>query len=293
LKLAGLRDFLGADYASVPLKPIGLRARNALKPWLIRLPQRAMSWRIETRDGRRFKLLAFGRSMRAKRGLMEEHLVALSGLDCVPALVWSDERHLLVEWVEGRTPRVDEPIFARRLAEAFAELYRVGFAWRPRSDLVSGLVEQVRPLFESGRLPNRLEGRLESRLSAALPESVPTAMLCGDQTLANFVLTPEHGLAMIDPGSFQRELPIDIFLAGGSLYDSIDRGAFHEAYAHAQGIDFPFTHREGLRLFHLARSSALQGRVLDRTPAVEVRRKRGLRRRLDAVLARLREALER
>lgn len=288
MKLPELRDFLGVDFSAMPLKSIGLRARNALKPWLIRQPKRAMSYRIDAGDGRTLKLLHFGRSIAERHAMIEERLRALAPLDCVPSLIWRDETHLVMEWVEGATPNADDPHFARRLAEAFAELYRVGYEERPRDEVVADLLELTRPLFGSGLLPAEAEGRLEDQLVGSLPGRIPTGMLCGDQTLANFVLTPDGALSMIDPGSFQPRLPIDIFFLGdGGLYDKIDRAAFHESYAHAQGIDFPFTAAEPLALFQLARRCALEGRVLDRTPAFEVRRRRNLQRSFGAKLERL------
>ena len=140
MKLPELRDFLGTDFSAVPLKPIGLRARNTLKPWLIRQPRRAMSFRIETGDGRRLKLLHFGRTIADRRATVEERLRALASLQCVPTLVWSDPANLVTEWVEGEAPAADDPHFARRLAEIFADLYRVDFEERARGDLVSELL---------------------------------------------------------------------------------------------------------------------------------------------------------
>jgi hypothetical protein len=283
-----LRDFLGVDFTAIPLKPIGLRARNALKPWLIRQPQRAMSYRIETTDGRLLKLLHFGRSIADRHEMIEERLRALASLDCVPALLWSDPTNLVTEWVDGATPDADDPHFARRLAEAFAELYRVGFEELARDEVVSDLLELTRRLFESGQLRPPCEHRLEERLEIGLPERVPTGTLCGDQTLANFILTADGALSMIDPSSFRPRLPIDVFFVGsGGLYERIDRDAFHEAYAHAEGIDFPFTCTEALRLFQLARHCALQLRVLDRTPFVESRRRRNLQRSVGEKLEKL------
>ena len=259
MKLPELRDFLGTDFSAAPLKPTLLRARNALKPWLIRQPQRAMSYRIETSDGRRLKLLHFGRSIANRHAMVEERLRALASLDCVPTLVWSGPTSLLTEWVEGETPAVADPHFASRLAEIFADLSRVGF---------------------------------EERLTSELPARVPTGTLCGDQNLANFILSQDGALSMIDPASLQPNLPIDIFLVeSGGLYDRIDRAAFHESYTRAGGIDFPFTATEVLKLFQLARHCALQSHVLERTPFVEVRRRRNLKRSISGKLDELRSEL--
>ncbi len=292
MKLPELRDFLGTDFSAAPLKPIGLRARNTLKPWLIRQPQRAMSYRIETSDGRRLKLLHFGRSIANRHAMVEERLRALASLDCVPTLVWSGSTSLLTEWVEGETPAVADPHFASRLAEIFADLYRVGFEERTRDEIVSNLLEQTRSLFESGQLPPSCQQRLEERLTSELPARVPTGTLCGDQNLANFILSQDGALSMIDPASLQPNLPIDIFLVeSGGLYDRIDRAAFHESYTRAGGVDFPFTATEILKLFQLARHCALQSHVLERTPFVEVRRRRNLKRSISGKLDELRSEL--
>jgi hypothetical protein len=291
VNLPGLRDFLGSDFRTEPLKPIGLRLRNGLKPWLIRQPQRAMSHLVTTAEGRHHKLLVFGRSIRNRHALIEERLRALAEHPSVPALLWRDESHLLVEWVEGTTPRADDSHFARRLGEALAELYRVGFALRDRSDVVADACSDAAELAASGHLPETVGPRLEERLETSLPESVPTSMLCGDQNLANFILDADGSLHMIDPGSFQWHLPIDIFLMGGSLYQQIDHDAFHEAYAHAGGVAFPFLHAEPLSLIQLVRHCAIQCRVRDRTPLVEPRRRRNLQRSIDEELDRIRSQL--
>ncbi len=292
MKLAGLQEFLGARFTTTPLKPLRLRVRNALKPWPIRQPQRAMSYRIETSDGRRLKLLRFGRSMEARHALLEERLRGLASLDCIPTLVWSDATSLVTEWVEGRAPSAADPHFARRLAEIFAELYRASLEERSRDEVVLDLLTATRSLFAAKHLPSSYQGRLDARLRSELPERVPSGTLCGDQTLDNFILGADGALSIIDPGSLQEKLPIDIFLVeSGGLYDSIDRGAFHESYSHAGGIDFPFTAAEPLRLFQLARHCALQLEVLESTPRFEVRRRQNLERSAGLKLDELRSEL--
>jgi hypothetical protein len=280
-KPPGLRSFLSSSYTSEPLKPIGLRVRNALKPWLIRQPQRAMSYRVSTPDGRRYKLLRFGRSIRDRHRAVADRLQQLADLSFVPSLVWQDERHLLVEYVEGESPRVDDAHFARCLGETLAALYRVGFAERHRKEIVDDVLLHAQELVEAGRLPRTAEEHLVDLLESQLPEKIPTATLCGDQTLANFVLDRDGALHLIDPGAFQENLPIDIFFVCGGLYDRIDRDAFHRAYAAAGGIDFPFRHAEALELIQLVRRCALECRVLATTPPLEVRRHRTLRRKID------------
>ena len=78
MNLPGLRDFLGSNFRTEPLKPMRLRIRNGLKPWLIAQPQRAMSHLVTTQDGRRYKLLVFGRSIRDRHALIEGRLRALA-----------------------------------------------------------------------------------------------------------------------------------------------------------------------------------------------------------------------
>lgn len=292
MKLLGLQEFLGTRITTTALKPRSLRVRNALKPWPIRQPQRAMSYRIDTSDGRRLKLLRFGRSMAARHALLEERLRRLASLDCVPTLVWSDATSLVTEWIEGQAPSFEDPNFARRLAEIFAELYRFNLEERSRDEVVSDLLDSTRSLFAESRLPEACQHRLEARLTRELPERVPSGTLCGDQTLDNFILAEDGTLSIIDPGSLQERLPIDIFLVeSDGLYDRIDRAAFHESYDHAGGVGFPFTAVEPLRLFQLARHCALQLDVFETTPRFEARRRRNLGRSASLKLDKLRSEL--
>jgi len=287
-----LQDFLGTGFTATPLKPMSLRLRNALKPWPIRQPQRAMSYRIEASDGRRLKLLRFGRSMAERHAVLEQRLRRLASLDCIPTLVWSDEASLVTEWVEGEAPSVEDPHFARRLAEIFAELYRADLEERSRDAIVSDLIDSTDSLFAGSRLPIACRQRLETRLTSELPERIPSSTLCGDQTLDNFILAADGTLSIIDPGSLQERLPIDIFLVeSGGLYERIDRDAFHESYSHAGGIEFLFTAAEPLRLFQLARHCALQLGVLETTPRFEARRRRNLERSAGLKLDQLRSEL--
>jgi hypothetical protein len=194
----------------------------------------------------------------------------------------------MVEWAEGATPRADDPHFAGRLGEALAALYRVEFRERPKDELILEFETYARELEQVGRLSDGSNQRLTVQLNDALPNSVPTSTLCGDQTLANFVIGADGSLHMIDPGSFQSNLPIDIFPMGGELYGSVDRNAFHAGYTHARGIDFPFLHARPLELMQRVRRCALRCRVLDHTSSIEARRKRNLKRSIDQKLAQLR-----
>ncbi len=293
MKRLELRAFLGCDFTTRPLKPVGLRARNTLKPWLIRQPQRAMSHLVTAEDGRRFKLLRFPASIVHRREEIEGRLRALAHHPAVPRLALADDHHLLVEWATGTTPRADDPHFARRLGESFAALYRVQQSARPRDEVVSTFVACVSELQQAGRLSPGSDARMAARLEAALPGTIPTSILCGDQTLANFVQCEDGSLFMIDPGSFQSALPIDLFFVGNDgLYDRIDRDAFHEGYGDAGGIEFPFLHAGPLAWMQAARQSSLRSRVLDRTSWLERRRKRNLERRVREGLEALQRVLD-
>ena len=76
---------------------------------------------VEVEDGRRFKLLSTSHN---NRHWINHHLYnyeAASRLDFVPRLIWHDDQHILVEFIEGKTPAIEDDSFAVALGTPFGE----------------------------------------------------------------------------------------------------------------------------------------------------------------------------
>jgi len=285
-----LRDFLGGDYRVEALKSVGLRARNLLKPWLIRQPRRSMACVVHGPDGRRYKLLPRLRPEQLQS--LAETLRLLAPLDAVPNLLWADSRDLLVEWVDGSPPDLAAPSFPVRLGEVFAALHRIGRREAPVDELLEAARADAERLRRGGHLSAALADAIPARLAGELPDRIPQAMLYRDQTRANFLVDDRGDIHLIDLGSFQADLPVDLFLAGSEVYEAIDQAAFREAYAAAGGGDFPFRHGSALKLVHALRVCAREAHILSTLFAFERARRQRLERGFATRLERLRGAVE-
>ena len=270
-----IRRALGESAASLaPLKAAKVyRARQLRRALGERRALPALPYLVTLRDGRRFKLLRGTGSARATvAGLVQLHAV-VGGLPCVPRLVAHDAENLLLEWIDGAAPRIDDPAFAAALGRTLAALHGIEANVVERASLVATLDAIVERAMRAQALNQRGAERMRAWY-AQLPERVRTSVTYADLKEGNLCWGTNGELVLFDLGSFRRHSVTDEHLFAGklsspSLWSRLShRDAFREAYLAAPGA---YPHLFEAQTW-LAPLSALRmaGTILDRRDALPV-----------------------
>lgn len=287
-----LDAFLGPGFVTTPLKRWQTRLRNRLKPWLIRLPRRAMAYLVEASDGRRFKLI---------RGSFEEELALqtartademLSDYDHVPRLKWRGEKELLFEFIEGTEPDVTTSEFAAKLGVAYAGLHRTNHGQMERGQLHDQYACNFDSLIEKGLLSGSDRERFDARVEDGLPERIDTGMVCVDPKGENFIVDPTGRLYFIDVVSLKAGLPVDPYLVGSNMFGQIEQAMFEKSYRDAGGVDYLLHARDTLTLLELTRRCDQEVRVLAGTRRIDARRRGVFRGRIESRIEEIRSLLD-
>ena len=258
-----LADTIGAPYRINSLKSRGFewrrfRRRLQLEGQFL-TPSTAL---VEVKDGRRFKLLSTGQN---NRHWIDHHLYnyeAASQLDFVPRLIWHDDQHILVEFIEGKTPAVEDDSFAIALGQRLAKVHQVDAGERPAAAILRNVVIDLQLIVEAGFLAESMSIRLTDRLSTILPASVRTSLTYIDLQPANFCVTETGALILFDLGSFQRGRITDDSLFGHKLIrptlaKSLNKDLMKEAYLDAGGLTQLFDWAIHLEVLDDIRKAAL------------------------------------
>lgn len=217
---------------------------------------------VEVEDGRRFKLLSTSHN---NRHWINHHLYnyeAASRLDFVPRLIWHDDQHILVEFIEGKTPAIEDDSFAVALGRRLAKVHQVDAGERPAAAVLRNVVIDLGMIVDAGFLAEPTSHRLCDRLSTILPANVRTSLTYIDLQPANFCVTESGALILFDLGSFQRGRITDDSLFGHKLVrptlaHSLNKNLLKEAYLDAGGLPQLFDWATHLEVLDDVRKAAL------------------------------------
>ena len=194
---------------------------------------------IETRDGKTYKLISL-RPEAAKTGQggavadTTKRLRLYEGDQVVPGIVFADNEHLVVEWIEG-TPLTS----IEMNKEEYAKLGRFtpcGFR-----DLQGGdsslpaekFSSNLKVMEDGGLLSNETVTRLRNLLrdvDQSAPVSASTAVCFGDTVDKNFIRTQQQRLYYIDVQGIYRK-PVGVVATKQlSMIAPSARRSFFEAY---------------------------------------------------------------
>jgi len=258
-----LADAIGAPYRIHSLKSLRfersrIRRRLQLEGQFL-TPTTAL---VEVEDGRKFKLLSTSPNNRHWIDLHLYNYAAASQLDFVPRLTWRDERHILVEFIEGKTPAIEDDRFAIALGQRLAKVHQVDAGERPAAAVLRNVVTDLEMIVEAEFLADSTSRRLCDRLSAVLPSSVRTSLTYVDLQPANFCVTETGALILFDLGSFQRGRITDDSLFGHKLVrptlaHGLNKSLLKEAYIDAGGLTQLFDWATHLEVLDDVRKAAL------------------------------------
>ena len=258
-----LADAIGAPYRIHSLKSGGFEWRRFRRRLQLEgrflTPATAL---VEVEDGRRFKLLSTGQN---NRHWIDHHLYnyeVASQLDFVPRLIWHDDQHILVEFIEGKKPQIEEDSFAIALGQRLAKVHQADVGERPAAAILRNVVIDLEMIVEAGFLAESVSHRMCDRLSTILPGSVRTSLTYIDLQPANFCVTEFGALILFDLGSFQRGRITDDSLFGHKLIrptfaNSLNKNLMKEAYLDAGGLTQLFDWAIHLEVLDDIRKAAL------------------------------------
>ena len=275
-----LADAIGAPYRIHSLKSRQFRWRRFRRRVQFEgrflTPSTAL---VEVEDGRRFKLLS---TSHYNRHWINHHLynyAAASQLDFVPRLIWHDDQHILVEFIEGKTPTIEDDSFAIALARRLAKVHQVDAGERPAAAVLRNVVIDLGMIVDAGFLAEATSHRVCDRLSTILPANVRTSLTYIDLQPANFCITETGALILFDLGSFQRGRITDDSLFGHKLVrptlaHRLNKDLLKEAYLDAGGLTQLFDWATHLEVLDDVRKAALCVRRYQASVAIHRGRRR-------------------
>lgn len=294
MAVASLSEAIGAPYRIRSLKSLRFEWRRTRRRLQLEgrflTPSTAL---VEVEDGRRYKLLTTERHNRHWIDLHLYNYGAASQLDFVPRLIWHDGHHILVEFIEGRTPDVKDDSFVIALGQRLAKVHQVDAGERPAEAILRNVEMDLETIIEAGFLAEPTAHRLYDRLSTVLPADVRTSLTYIDLQPANFCVTESGALIFFDLGSFQRGRITDDSLFGHKLIrptlaQSLNKKLLKDAYLDAGGLAQLFEWATHLEVLDDVRKAALCVRRYQASAAIQRGRRRMYRQLVADRMVRLR-----
>lgn len=275
----GLKKAIGTKYRLTPLKGRSAQLNRLLRR--LHFEGGMLSpfpYRVETYDGRVFKLLVSRNGGRhAIRSLLYIHSV-IPRLDFVPRIRWSCESAILLDFVRGESPVLDSPEFGTALGRSLACLHQVDVDTLPAGTIIRTADKHIADLVDAEILDLETAREVRSRLELALPGRIRTSADYVDIQRGNFCVDSCGQLVFVDIGGFQ----IGRITGGGFLghpgSERLDSQAFAAAYRAAGGSEDIFEYRDLIvALNDLRRSAKLA--VWARGALFRIRKRAALRAR--------------
>ena len=235
MKLSLPKDFVGDNYVITPLKKWTVRTRNRLKRAENRQP---VVYRLTTKSGKTFKLLkAYGSAQKELQRILSLRNQIDRRIINVPQIIWNDEDHLLIEYIEGDFPDFSSDEFAINLAIVLSKLHNINVYEKASDIIIEECSSKLSFLKHNGVLNVKTCEDLIKRLKHELPQTIKFGISYTDHNRSNFIFSKDKSLWLIDLGAFQANVPLDQFCASGRLNKVFRGPIFKEAYLGADGFN--------------------------------------------------------
>ena len=281
--MSNIEKILGNEYNVYPLKPFIRRLRNRLKRPQARQPA---VYKVVTADDRKYKML---QAVEGNRELLRitKNIPLLKTMDCIPNIVWFDECHIILDFIEGRVPDITGGDFAKSFGDNLARLHDLNVNIVPLQEVTDEAKENIDFLVSKGALNGNVAALLIERLKSLQPKHIRKSIVYANLSQKNFVFGLDRKLYFIDLGSFQDNGITGEFLVGSTLYEKLDRNAFKQGYRAAGGSEFLFDNERFLGLLHQIKISGYHLRAYYKLPFYDWGKKRSRIKRAQWMLDKL------
>lgn len=207
-------------------------------------------------DRENFKLLFFPSKSKQRKKILKHYQYAAHS-KLLPTLRWQDKNHLLFDYVEGKQPDINCHHFANQLGQQLAKLHqykrgqRNGYFYRQRC------LWQLKNLTQADKLSADSAQQIREILKSQLPTTLPVTLDLGDIQPANFVMTNDNKLQLIDIGCIRSQWPMGQETVGDIHYPEIDQTHFRQGYQSQSADSYIFQHSFVLRVVHLVAKAHL------------------------------------
>ena len=282
-----LGKIIGSDYDSSPLKPLSKRIKQRLKMPRHRQPVVSL---IVAQTGEKYKLLSVSEKNKEKVKRIQENAAILMDMDFVPRILFMDDHHILMEFVEGQVPDLQAKEFVIAFARNLAHVHNEDTGVLPAEEFNEEIRNDLSYLVNENALTGEVAQEILEKMMALQPEEIRTSMVYGDLKASNFVFNQDK-LFFVDLGSFQSNRVTGLFLFGSKLFSNIDKGLFKESYYEAGGNEDLFKAETYFSIASYIQMSAYQLRTRHKHPFYDWRRKRARRDKAERLLEELKRHL--
>jgi len=230
-----IRDILGGDVSARLLQPEQLAQYNAQKKGKSSADKNPLGWLLECKDGRKFKAYEAEPENQYRLDSYALNCRVLEGETFVPGFVHHSPEFLIVEFVDGSFPDMQEARFSEALGKVLARLHQVGTGLLPFQCVFAGDEFFLDELMRWRVFSPKQATRVKEVLAASAPAVFRTSMVYADIKPDNYCWDGNGELVLFDLGSFQQGRITDYFLVGNSFFDTLDRELFLGAYKEAGG----------------------------------------------------------
>jgi hypothetical protein len=240
-----IREIIGTGYKSYPLKPLKNRIEQWFKKPSQRLPYVTL---IKTTSGNKYKLLTVNTANIRELDRIRKILYILKKLDFVPKIIFSDNTHLLVEYIDEYSADVSSKEFASSFGKNLAVIHNINIGQMSSEKFTAHIKEDIKYLTDEGVLSTKISRKIHQALTLSQPEGIRTSMDYVDLKESNFVFDREKKLFFVDLGGFRdsaitgQSLVGKPFLGKQNFYDDINRDIFRDEYIQSGGSKFIFEH---------------------------------------------------
>jgi hypothetical protein len=239
-----IKEIIGTGYKSYPLKSFKNRIKQWLKKPCQRLPRVTL---IKTVSGSKYKLLIVNTINSRELDRISKNFCIFKELDFVPKIIFSDNTHLLLEYIDGYHPDVSSKEFASAFGKNLAVVHNINIGQMSSEEFFAHIKKDIKYLTDEGILSPKISRKIDRAITLSQPEVIRTSMDYADVKDSDFVFDYDKKLFFVDLGGFE-----DIAITGQSLvgrpflgkhfYDNINRDIFRDEYMQSGGSKFIFEH---------------------------------------------------
>ena len=230
-----LEDIIGKNYKVYQLK--SLRHRLAQKIQRSDMPKQSVRL-IVTQGGQKYKLISFSSDNISRWQYIRTIKPFLDVLDFVPQIIYFGDTDILMKYVEGLSPQVDDNKFSSLLGRNMSQIHKLNVEYISKENIQRDIKQWLDYLVGKGALTVGFAEMIFKKLLLNSPPKIRMSMVYEDQNAQNFIIDLDgEKLYFPDLDSFSYGIT-GFFLYRDSVIDKISKKHFWESYFGEGGDEY-------------------------------------------------------
>lgn len=222
-----IKKHVGQITHSYKVKSLPVRIRNGFKKVSLKQPTVSI---ISNQHGEKFKILQFHKNSTSESVRIREIYHKVQSMVNIPEIIYESDHKLIAKYIVGNFPDFSDTKFLSTVATQLGTLHSSTMYLAKTNRLKKKVLEDIEHLQTKAVLDKKQAHDLNRFIEKELPQKCYFSATYADHNKGNFILDSEDKVHLIDLGSFQDSIPLEMHFTYGPFSTIKNNDCFKSIY---------------------------------------------------------------